>query len=147
MKGRIKRKRSGRKREKEEKRRKDTVYRVGQGRNPKKGVSIALKKGVKGCGDWHSEEVCRACGRSRKVKAGERKRDQLERVEKWLREKGKIGSDRNRQEVERIQRHRQRGTVRGQNIRRGLPVRGQRTSTNRKTARRRNRRRGRRRKV
>lgn len=121
---------------------KGTRYRLGQARNPQWPLVKALRRGILGCGPWHSQAVCRAAGRRTTVKGKERKREQWDRVEQWLREHGPMGSDRKRQEVERIQRHRKRGTVRGQNRRRGLPVRGQRTKTNGMTARRRNRRRG-----
>lgn len=54
--------------------------------------------------------------------------------------RGRVGYERQRREQEAKQRERKRGTVRGKRRARGLPVRGQQTSTNGKTARRLNRR-------
>jgi small subunit ribosomal protein S13 len=62
------------------------------------------------------------------------KRDDLRSIEKMLNERYLVGPDLRREEYENIQRHRKIGTYKGVRIRAGLPVRGQRTSTNAKTA-------------
>jgi small subunit ribosomal protein S13 len=102
----------------------------------------ARVKGRYGCGRVRAKEVCRACGISGKQRRGKVHTRRLERREEWLKENIQRGSDRLRRENESITRHRKLGTVRGVKRRRGLPVRGQRTSTNAITARKRNRKRG-----
>jgi len=94
-----------------------------------------LIKGRYGCGKEKAKEVRRERGRRKREKVGNREVKDMERMEGWMKEKRLRGSDRKRKENEARERERKRGTVRGMKIRRGLPVRGQRTSTNGMTAR------------
>jgi small subunit ribosomal protein S13 len=100
-----------------------------------RGVAKALQK-VYGIGRFQSIEVCRSCGRRPCIRVGNLEVEHVQIIESWRRENLQTGSDRRRLEYESINRHVQLGTVRGINIRRSLPVRGQRTSTNGITARR-----------
>jgi small subunit ribosomal protein S13 len=109
-------------------------YVRGVPRIPQRSVEKALQK-VYGVGRVKAVEVCRACGIRPKVKVGNMKVEYVQLVERWRMENRVCGSDRRRIEHESIQRHMNFGTVRGTNLRRGLPVRGQRTSTNGITAR------------
>jgi len=108
---------------------------------PLRTVEKALRK-VYGVGRVKASEVCRACGRRPSIKVGNLEVDHVQLIERWRTENLVCSSDRRRLEYEAISRHLKLGTVRGMNRRRGLPVRGQRTSTNGITARRLNGQRG-----
>jgi small subunit ribosomal protein S13 len=132
----IKRKgleRAKRKRRKGKK--KGVKYVMGQPLDGDRGVEKGLIKGRYGCGKEKAKEVRRERGRRKREKVGNREVKDMERMEGWMKEKRLRGSDRKRKENEARERERKRGTVRGMKIRRGLPVRGQRTSTNGMTAR------------
>jgi len=101
---------------------------------PLRTVEKALRK-VYGVGRVKANEVCRACGRRPSVKVGNLEVDHVQLIERWRTENLVCSSERRRLEYEAINRHLKLGTVRGMNRRRGLPVRGQRTSTNGMTAR------------
>ena len=116
-------------------------YVRGVPRRPRRTVEKALQK-VYGVGRRTAKQVGRACGRSPRVRVGNRDRKQVQLREGWRRENVRCSSDRRRVEYEAVSRHLKLGTVRGINRRRGLPVRGQRTSTNGMTARRLNKQRG-----
>jgi len=116
-------------------------YVRGVPRRPGRRVEKALRT-VYGLGRVQAKAVCEACGRRPRVSVGNLETSQVQLIEAWRRENLVCGADRRRVEVEAIQRHLKLGTVRGMNLRRGLPVRGQRTSTNGMTARRLNKQRG-----
>ena len=116
-------------------------YVRGVPRRPRRTVEKALQK-VYGVGRRTAKQVGRACGRRPRVRVGNRDRKQVQLREGWRRENVRCSSDRRRVEYEAVSRHLKLGTVRGINMRRGLPVRGQRTSTNGMTARRLNKQRG-----
>jgi small subunit ribosomal protein S13 len=109
---------------------------------PLRTVEKALRK-VYGVGRRKAREVCRACGRRPTVKVGNLETEHVQLMERWMMENVVCAADRRRLEYEAINRHLKVGTVRGMNMRRGLPVRGQRTSTNGMTARKLNVQRGR----
>lgn len=77
------------------------------------------------------------------MRVGNLEANQVQLMEAWRMENRVCGSDRRRVEFDARSRDLKLGTVRGMNLRRGLPVRGQRTSTNGMTARRLNKQRGR----
>jgi small subunit ribosomal protein S13 len=108
---------------------------------PLRTVEKALRK-VYGVGRVKAGEVCRACGRRPSVKVGNLEVEHVQLMERWRMENVVCAAERRRLEYEAISRHLKLGTVRGMNMRRGLPVRGQRTSTNGMTARRLNGQRG-----
>lgn len=108
---------------------------------PLRTVEKALRK-VYGVGRVKAREVCKACGRRPSVKVGNLEVEHVQLMERWRMENVVCGADRRRMEYEAIHRHLKLGTVRGMNLRRGLPVRGQRTSTNGMTARKLNGQRG-----
>jgi small subunit ribosomal protein S13 len=136
-------KRGHRSRRRRRKRRKRTHphYVRGVPRRPGRPLEKGLRS-VYGLGRVKAREVCRACGRRPSVKVGNLDPDQIQLMEGWRRENLRCASDRRRKEFESIQRHLKLGTFRGIQRRRGLPVRGQRTSTNGMTARRLNKQRG-----
>jgi len=117
-------------------------YVRGVPRRPNRTVEKALRK-VYGIGRVKAKEVCMACGRRPSVRVGNLEVEQVQLMEGWRMENTLCSSDRRRLESEAIHRHLKLGTVRGMNLRRGLPVRGQRTSTNGMTARNLNKQRGR----
>jgi len=108
---------------------------------PLRTVEKALRK-VYGVGRVKAMEVCRACGRRPSVKVGNLEVEHVQLMERWRTENVVCASERRRLEYEAVSRHLKLGTVRGMNLRRGLPVRGQRTSTNGMTARKLNGQRG-----
>jgi small subunit ribosomal protein S13 len=108
---------------------------------PLRTVEKALRK-VYGVGRGKAREVCKACGRRPSVKVGNLEVEHVQLMERWRMENVVCASERRRMEYEAIHRHLKLGTVRGMNLRRGLPVRGQRTSTNGMTARKLNGQRG-----
>jgi small subunit ribosomal protein S13 len=116
-------------------------YVRGVPRRPNRSVEKALRK-VYGVGRVQARAVSRACGRRPGVRVGNLEGDQVQLREGWRMENLLCSSDRRRVEAEAINRHLKLGTVRGMNLRRGLPVRGQRTSTNGMTARALNKQRG-----
>lgn len=116
-------------------RRREPKYRRGKPRKGERERKKAREKGLYGCGKKRAKEVCGAGGRRGKTKVGRVKKGTRRRREKWRREKKEVGTERKKKEEERRKKKRKRGTVRGVKRRRGLPVRGQRTQTNGKTAR------------
>lgn len=80
------------------------------------------------------KNIMRECGLLISVQIGKLDRDQLRMLERVIDEKYVTGIDLRRKESENIQKHRKRGTFKGIRIRIGLPVHGQRTSSNAKTA-------------
>lgn len=108
---------------------------------PLRTVEKALRK-IYGVGRVKAREVCKACGRRPSVKVGNLDVEHVQLMERWRTENVLCGADRRRMEYEAIHRHLKLGTVRGMNLRRGLPVRGQRNSTNGMTARKLNGQRG-----
>jgi small subunit ribosomal protein S13 len=116
-------------------------YVRGVPRLPRMTLDKALRT-IYGVGRVKAKEVCRACGRRGTVKVGNMNASQVHLRERWVMENLRCGPDRRRREYESISRHIKLGTVRGMKMRRGLPVRGQRTSTNGMTARKLNGQRG-----
>lgn len=108
---------------------------------PEREVKKARVAGVYGCGKRMAQVRCRSYGVSGRAVIGGM-RNVVARMERRVKRKMLMGPDRKRKETEAIQKEYVRGTVRGMKRKRGLPVRGQRTSTNGKTARRLNRKRG-----
>lgn len=94
------------------------------------------KRGVYGCGVRLAKVRCRSFGVSERAKLGKRVGRVMRGMDRTIKRKRVMGSERKRRERESIQREYVRATVRGRKIKRGLPVRGQHTSTNGKTARR-----------
>lgn len=117
-------------------------YVRGVPRRPRRPVGKALRN-LYGIGRVQAKVVCEACGRRPSVRVGNLEANQVQLREAWRMENRVCGSDRRRVEFDARSRHLKLGTVRGMNLRRGLPVRGQRTSTNGMTARRLNKQRGR----
>jgi small subunit ribosomal protein S13 len=117
-------------------------YVRGVPRRPGRTVEKALRK-VYGIGRVKAKEVCRACGRRPSVRVGNLEVEHVQLMEGWRMENVVCSSDRRRIEFDAVSRELKLGTVRGMNMRRGLPVRGQRTSTNGMTARNLNKQRGR----
>lgn len=103
-------------------------------------VKKARVVGVYGCGKRRSKVRCRSFGVSERAVIGGRG-NVVGGMERRIKRKIVMGPDRKRKVTEAIQKEFVRGTVRGMKMKRGLPVRGQRTSTNGKTARRLNRKR------
>lgn len=99
-------------------------------------VTKGREAGVYGCGKRRAKERCRSFGVSERAKLGKMRGVALGRMERTMKSKMLMGPERKRKEREAIQKEYVRGTVRGRKMKRGLPVRGQRTSTNGKTARR-----------
>lgn len=131
-----------RRRRRKRRKRNHPQYVRGVPRRPGRTLEEGLRK-VYGLGRVKAREVCRACGRRPSVKVGNVEQEHFQLMEGWRRENVRCSSDRRRKEFETRQRHLKLGTYRGIQRRRGLPVRGQRTSTNGKTARRLNKQRGR----
>ena len=117
-------------------------YVMGVPRRPNRTVEKALRK-IYGIGRVKAKDLCQACGRRPSVRVGNLEVEQVQLMETWRMENVVCSSDRRRIEFEAVSRHLKLGTVRGMNMRRGLPVRGQRTSTNGMTARVLNKQRGR----
>lgn len=115
------------------------VYRLGKPHQTQEPLAQAMKKAIYGRGAASAREACRATGRNPRSPMEKTTDTQRVMLGKWLTEQAAYNANRKRREAERAQRHRTLGTYRGQHRRRGLPVNGQRTSTNAKTARRRNR--------
>ncbi len=105
-------------------------------------VTQALQT-VYGMGRTRAVEVCRHHSRSLTTTILERRRaNLLQSIESWVNKMWDTESQRRRTEVDIIKRHMALGSRRGIRMRSGRPVRGQRTSTNAKTAKRLNARRG-----
>jgi ribosomal protein S13 len=107
----------------------------------------ARRLGVYGCGEVTGKRRCRWFGVSERASVGKRSGAAVVLLERAMkgssaRSSGLRGPDRKRKERESRQGEYGRGTVRAWKIKRSLPVRGQRTSTNGKTARRLNGKRG-----
>ena len=119
----------------------ESRYRRSEARAGSRDRDKALMK-VYGIGRHTAKWICTQGGLVKDTKVGARTRAERQRVEAWRLDHRTVGVDRRRKESEAIQRHRKRGTNRGIGRRRGLPVRGQRTSTNAMTARKLNRSRG-----
>jgi len=97
---------------------------------------------VYGIGRARARQACRHFSRTEGTRISERRRTQvLSALEQWVIEQWMTESKRRRMETDRIKRHRALGSYRGIRMRQGRPVRGQRTSTNAKTAKRLNARR------
>jgi small subunit ribosomal protein S13 len=94
------------------------------------------KRGVYGCGVHLAKMRCRSQGVSERAKLGKRVGAVMRGIDRIRKKKRVMGPERKRRERESIQREYVRATVRGIKRKRGLPVRGQHTSTNGKTARR-----------
>jgi len=90
---------------------------------------------VYGVGKARAEQACRERGILRTARCGERRPDQVQALSEWLTQSFWVGSDRRRQEARVRARYTGLNTTKGIRRRRGLPVRGQNTSTNGKTAR------------
>lgn len=125
-------------------------FRRGKPRDVGRGIAKARERGVYGCGRERAKRRARLEGVSERARRGQVGEEVIVERESRLRQdskgngglKGRVmGAERQRKENEGRQRERKRGTVRGKRRARGLPVRGQRTSTNGKTARKRNRKR------
>jgi small subunit ribosomal protein S13 len=121
--------------------RRESRYRRAEPRTGSRERYKALMK-VYGIGMHTAQWICTQGGVVKDTKVGARTRAERQVIEAWRLDHRTVGVDRRRKESEAIQRHRKRGTNRGIKRRRGLPVRGQRTSTNGMTARRLNRSRG-----
>lgn len=95
---------------------------------------------VYGIGPTLADEVCRQFSRTRYTLIHERRDSgRLSKVERWLSDHYRFETERRRKEEEVLKRYVSSGSVRGIRLRQGRPVRGQRTSTNAKTAKRLNR--------
>lgn len=138
---RKKRSRSGLQRvEREGKRTKERRQRVcGKPLERKVGLRVGRARVLYGCGREKAKRRCRGQGRSRRTEGGKvpgrvvGRRGVRRKAGKGVISAG-TGAERKRREAG--WRKRRRNTVRGSKMRRGLPVRGQRTSTNGKTAKR-----------
>ena len=107
--------------------------------------SPTVQKGLQslyGIGPSVAKTVCHALSRNPDAPFSRRSRDEHRRLEQYVSDHRVTESERRRQEHEIMARHRSRGTTRGIRRRLGLPVRGQRTKSNAKTAKRLNRSRG-----
>jgi small subunit ribosomal protein S13 len=108
---------------------------------PRSGDPV-LKKALRqryGVGPSTVRTVCRHIGLNDDVNFSRLSREERVLLESYRTEDRIIETDRRRREHESLQRHQALSTVRGMRMRQGLPVRGQRTKTNARTARRRNR--------
>jgi len=121
--------------QKQPKRRDGPLYIHGVPRRKKETVQKGLQK-VYGVGPTRARLACQRTGILGKTLRGQRERDHVVRRERWMGNHLMMRSDRRRSETNRIQKRINRGTYRGVRMRLGLPVRGQRTSTNATTARR-----------
>lgn len=98
---------------------------------------------VYGRGYSRARKVCQQFSRATSTTVAERRRaNMLSSIESWVTEVWDTESQRRRTELEVIKLHMTLGSRRGIRMRQGRPVRGQRTSTNAKTAKRLNARRG-----
>ena len=106
-------------------------------------VVKSRQRGVYGCGKTRAKYRCRVEGVSDRAIMDRVDDERVVTIEKRTKQlKMNMGSARLRFETEKRQREIKTGTIRGKKISRGLPVRGQRTVTNGKTARKRNGKRG-----
>lgn len=94
---------------------------------------------IYGIGPKRVQRACRAFSMTNFVKVGDMSRDQIVRRESWISQNTVIESSRRRKVSDNIKRLMMIASNRGIRMRNGRPVRGQRTSTNGKTARRLNR--------
>jgi small subunit ribosomal protein S13 len=92
--------------------------------------------GIYGCGASRATERCRSFSVSERARVGKRSAGVMVAIERTMKHSIVMGPERKRKEREARKREQVRGTVRGRKMKRGLPVRGQRTCTNGKTARR-----------
>lgn len=93
-----------------------------------------------GIGPALAERVCQQFARTRYTKIMERRDSgRLSKIERWVADHFVFETERRRKEEAIMKRYVSTGSVRGIRMRQGRPVRGQRTSTNAKTAKRLNR--------
>jgi ribosomal protein S13 len=113
-----------------------THFARGKPLSSQKQLKKGRRIGVYGCAGYRATYRCRSCGVSERAIVGKRAGKVLGVMERTMKKTRERGPERKRKE--KIARHREqvRGTVRGGKRKRGLPVRGQRTSTNGKTAKR-----------
>jgi small subunit ribosomal protein S13 len=102
------------------------------GEEAKKGRSM----GIYGCGVPRATRRCRIFAVNERARIGKLSVRVMSGIERKMKYRMVIGPERKRREKAARKVEQVRGTVRGMKMKRGLPVRGQRTSTNGKTARR-----------
>lgn len=117
------------------------VYFLGVARKNDPSVRAGLQK-VYGIGRSSAYAVCHALSVMPSVPFSRRSREEFQMLEQYVTDHQRVESDRRRRETEMVARHRSLGSFRGIRMRLGLPVRGQRTKSNGKTAKRLNRSRG-----
>jgi len=117
------------------------TYFLGVPRKNDPSVVEGLQK-VYGRGRHRSLHACHQLGLRAHAPFSRRSREEIRRLEQVVTEDRPVESDLRRKEHEAVHRHRRRGTMRGIRMRLGLPVRGQRTKSNARTAKRLNRSRG-----
>lgn len=128
----------GKRKKRRKSQREQLYYRRGKARSTKGKTQKVRVKARYGCGEKVAQKVCQAGGVMGHRERGRRKRKERGRREEWRKSNSRRGVERKRKEREARQKQTKRGTVRGRKRKMGLPVRGQRTSTNAKTARKRN---------
>lgn len=116
-----------------------TVYVHGVPRKDTDRVWKGLQQ-VYGIGASLADRVCRQFARSRRTTLAERRdAGRLTPLERWLSDHVLFETELRRREEATILRYVRAGALRGIRLRQGRPVRGQRTSTNARTAKRLNR--------
>jgi len=90
---------------------------------------------VYGLGVSRAKILCQQLGIQRSTRSGERLVAQVQELASLIGKRYTVGSDRRRQEGQIRNRYRSLNTTKGIRMRLGLPVRGQHTATNAKTAR------------
>ena len=97
-------------------------------------LSISLQK-IYGLGSCHTNFICKKLGFSKNLKAGKLTSDQIFKLIKVIEESGlKITNDLRKNQIFYLKNLISIRSYRGLRRLRGLPVRGQRTHTNAKTA-------------
>ena len=117
------------------------IYFLGVPRKNDPTVRSGLQK-VYGIGRASARSMCHALGLMPSVPFSRVSREEFQTLEQYVTDHRRVESDLRRRETEKVARHRSLGSVRGIRMRLGLPVRGQRTKSNAKTAKRLNRTRG-----
>lgn len=117
------------------------VYFLGVARKNDPTIRSGLQE-VYGIGRSTASTVCHALNIMPSVPFSRLSREEFQMLEQYVTDHFRVESDLRRRETEVVARHRSLGSVRGIRMRLGLPVRGQRTKSNAKTAKRLNRTRG-----
>ena len=99
---------------------------------PKKRAEVGLTY-IYGIGRSRSRSLLHRAGIEFDKKIGDLTEDEINKVRTILEEEGAVEGDLRKEVSMNIKRHIEMGSYRGLRHRRGLPVRGQRTSTNART--------------